>query len=70
MKEVANEQRQRSRIRTGGLKADYDSVLVEPWSPYLGAILLVLVIFGADAERPSSGACSAASSCGATGSTT
>ena len=29
-----------------GLKADYERVFVAPWSPYLGAILLVTVILG------------------------
>ena len=29
-----------------GFKADYEAVLVEGWSPYLGSILLVLVILG------------------------
>jgi hypothetical protein len=29
-----------------GFKADYDTIFVEDWSPYLGAILLVLVIIG------------------------
>ncbi|TSA17917.1 MAG: hypothetical protein D4R74_02050 [Betaproteobacteria bacterium] len=29
-----------------GFKADYERIFVEPWSPYLGAILLVMVIFG------------------------
>jgi hypothetical protein len=27
-----------------GLKADYEAALVEPWSPYVGAILLVLAV--------------------------
>ncbi len=30
----------------GGLKADYERIFVEPWSPYLGAILLVMVVLG------------------------
>jgi len=30
----------------GGFKADYQRVFVEPWSPYVGAILLVMVILG------------------------
>lgn len=30
----------------GGLKADYEGVFVESWSPYVGAILLVLLILG------------------------
>ena len=30
----------------GGFKADYERIFVEPWSPYLGAILLVMVILG------------------------
>ena len=29
-----------------GFKADYQTIFVEDWSPYLGAILLVLVIIG------------------------
>jgi hypothetical protein len=29
-----------------GLKADYEAVLVEPWPPYVGAILLVLAVGG------------------------
>lgn len=29
-----------------GFKDDYEQVFVEPWSPYLGAVLLVLVISG------------------------
>jgi uncharacterized membrane protein YedE/YeeE len=29
-----------------GFRADYDKVFVKPWSPYLGGILLVLVIIG------------------------
>ncbi|MBE0614895.1 MAG: YeeE/YedE family protein [Burkholderiales bacterium] len=29
-----------------GFKADYERVFVEPWSPYLGAILLVMVVLG------------------------
>ena len=29
-----------------GFKADYERIFVEPWSPYLGAILLVMVILG------------------------
>jgi hypothetical protein len=29
-----------------GFKADYERVFVEPWSPYVGAILLVMVILG------------------------
>ena len=29
-----------------GFKADYETIFVEDWSPYLGAILLVLVIIG------------------------
>jgi hypothetical protein len=29
-----------------GIKADYARVFVEPWSPYVGAILLVMVILG------------------------
>ena len=30
----------------GGLKADYEAVFIESWSPYLGSILLVLLILG------------------------
>lgn len=29
-----------------GFKADYERIFVEPWSPYVGAILLVMVILG------------------------
>ena len=29
-----------------GFKADYEEILVEPWSPYVGALLLVVVIAG------------------------
>ncbi|MGP1676710.1 MAG: YeeE/YedE thiosulfate transporter family protein [Burkholderiales bacterium] len=29
-----------------GFKADYQRIFVEPWSPYVGAILLVIVILG------------------------
>lgn len=29
-----------------GFKADYDTIFVEDWSPYLGGVLLVLVIIG------------------------
>lgn len=29
-----------------GFKADYEAVFVEPWSPYLGAVLLVIVVVG------------------------
>lgn len=29
-----------------GFKADYEQIFVEPWSPYVGALLLVLVIVG------------------------
>jgi len=28
-----------------GIKADYETVLVEPWSPYVGAILLLIAVF-------------------------
>ena len=34
-----------SLFESSGLKADYEAVLVEPWSPYLGAILLLLAVF-------------------------
>ena len=29
-----------------GFSADYESVFVKPWSPYVGGILLVMVIIG------------------------
>lgn len=29
-----------------GFKADYERIFVEPWSPYVGAILLVVVVLG------------------------
>ena len=31
-----------SLFESSGLKADYQAALVEPWSPYLGAVLLLL----------------------------
>lgn len=34
-----------SLFETSGLKADFEAVLVEPWSPYLGAVLLLVVVF-------------------------
>jgi uncharacterized membrane protein YedE/YeeE len=34
-----------SLFEVSGVKADYEAVLVEPWSPYAGALLLLLVIF-------------------------
>ena len=34
-----------SLFESTGLKADYETALVEPWSPYVGAILLLLAIF-------------------------
>jgi uncharacterized protein len=34
-----------SLFESTGLKADYEATLVEPWSPYVGAILLLLAIF-------------------------
>lgn len=34
-----------SLFESSGLKADYEAVLVEPWSPYVGAVLLLLAIF-------------------------
>jgi len=34
-----------SLFESTGLKADYEAVLVEPWSPYVGAILLLLAVF-------------------------
>lgn len=34
-----------SLFEASGVKADYEAVLVEPWSPYAGALLLLLVIF-------------------------
>jgi hypothetical protein len=33
-------------IWRSGFKADYERIFVEPWSPYLGAILLVMVVLG------------------------
>ena len=30
-----------SLFESSGLKADFEAILVEPWSPYLDAILLV-----------------------------
>ena len=32
--------------RLRGFKADYERIFVEPWSPYVGAILLVVVVLG------------------------
>jgi uncharacterized membrane protein YedE/YeeE len=29
-----------------GFKADYEEIFVEPWSPYIGAVLLVIVVAG------------------------
>src|SRR3989338_2742014 len=29
-----------------GFKADYETIFVEGWSPYLGSVLLVLIIVG------------------------
>ena len=34
-----------SLFESTGLKADYEAALVEPWSPYVGAILLLLAVF-------------------------
>ncbi len=34
------------RVWVQGLKEDFQQVLVEPWSPYTGAILMVLVVIG------------------------
>jgi len=34
-----------SLFESTGLKADYEAVLVEPWSPYVGAILLLMAVF-------------------------
>jgi hypothetical protein len=34
-----------SLFESTGLKADYETALVEPWSPYVGAILLLLAVF-------------------------
>jgi uncharacterized protein len=34
-----------SLFESTGLKADYEATLVEPWSPYVGAILLLLAVF-------------------------
>ncbi len=36
---------QSSLFESSGLKADYEAALVEPWSPYLGAVLLLLAVF-------------------------
>lgn len=33
-----------SLFETSGLRADYEAALVEPWSPYLGAVLLLLAV--------------------------
>jgi uncharacterized membrane protein YedE/YeeE len=33
-----------SLFEASGLKADYEAALVEPWSPYLGAVLLLLAV--------------------------
>lgn len=33
-----------SLFEASGLKADYEATLVEPWSPYLGAVLLLLAV--------------------------
>lgn len=30
----------------GGFREDYERIFVEPWSPYVGAVLLVMVILG------------------------
>lgn len=34
-----------SLFESTGLKADYEAVLVEPWSPYVGAMLLLMAVF-------------------------
>ncbi|MFO7543442.1 MAG: YeeE/YedE thiosulfate transporter family protein [Thiobacillus sp.] len=34
-----------SLFESSGLKADYEAILVEPWSPFVGALLLLLAIF-------------------------
>jgi uncharacterized membrane protein YedE/YeeE len=34
-----------SLFESSGLKSDYEAILVEPWSPYVGAVLLLLAIF-------------------------
>jgi uncharacterized membrane protein YedE/YeeE len=34
-----------SLFETSGLKADYEATLVEPWSPYVGGVLLLLAVF-------------------------
>jgi uncharacterized membrane protein YedE/YeeE len=34
-----------SLFESSGLKSDYEAVLVEPWSPYVGAVLLLLAVF-------------------------
>jgi hypothetical protein len=52
-----------------GFKTDYQAIFVEEWSPFVGALLLVLTIIGLMLSGWS-GACSAASNSGATGSTT
>jgi uncharacterized membrane protein YedE/YeeE len=34
-----------SLFESSGLKSDYEAILVEPWSPYVGAVLLLLAVF-------------------------
>jgi uncharacterized membrane protein YedE/YeeE len=34
-----------SLLESSGLKIDYEAALVEPWSPYVGAILLLIAVF-------------------------
>ncbi len=34
-----------SLLESSGLKIDYKAALVEPWSPYVGAILLLIAVF-------------------------
>ncbi|MGA9163928.1 MAG: YeeE/YedE thiosulfate transporter family protein [Thiobacillus sp.] len=34
-----------SLFESSGLKSDYEAILVEPWPPYVGAVLLLLAIF-------------------------
>jgi len=45
-----------------GFKADYQAIFVEEWSPFVGAMLLVLTIIGLMLSGLGLGACSAASS--------
>jgi len=44
-KPASREAMKSSLFESSGLKADYQAALVEPWPPYLGAVLLLLVVF-------------------------